>query len=262
MVEAFKYMFALRSQLGDTDCEGCDKEGVWRVVNDSISLDYAASIKANISDKQTHNISYYHAKFAPPPTDHGTTHLSVLSPDGMAVSVTSTINTYFGSKVVTEDGIVLNNEMDDFSSPNVTNFYGLKPSEANFISPGKRPLSSACPAIAVKTSGDDTQYLIVGAAGGTQIPTATAQVVWRVLSLNQSLTSAIEDKRLHHQLSPNEVFVEDNFSDDVITFLESRGHIVTHNPGYAVVQGVRVNKMGVVSAHSDSRKQGQAVVLT
>ena len=65
----------------------------------------------------------------------------------------STVNTYFGSKLVTDDGIVLNNEMDDFSSPNITNHYGVRPAEANFVSPGKRPLSSTCPLVAVKKVG-------------------------------------------------------------------------------------------------------------
>ena len=173
-----------------------------------------------------------------------------------------TVNTYFGSKVVTESGIVLNNEMDDFSSPNITNYFGLRPSEANFISPGKRPLSSTCPLVAVKVSiripgwasirmprwaligvpsfykqlGEDgvTQYLIAGASGGTRIPTATAQgwhthahtththththtndtlssVVWRVLSLKEPIETAIEKRRLHHQLFPNQVFVEGKY---------------------------------------------------
>ena len=64
------------------------------------------------------------------------------------------MNTYFGSKVVTEDGVILNNEMDDFSSPNITNSYGLRPSESNYISPGKRPLSSTCPVVAVKVGSN------------------------------------------------------------------------------------------------------------
>ena len=129
LVEAFKYMFALRSQLGDTDCEGCNGSAVRGVVDDMIrcvwvwvwvwvgvgvgvggcgcgcvcmcgwvcacisichsSTDYAASIRESISDKETHNLSYYHAHYATPPNDHGTTHVSVLGPDGMAVSVTS-----------------------------------------------------------------------------------------------------------------------------------------------------------------------------
>ncbi|CAI8055687.1 Glutathione hydrolase 1 proenzyme [Geodia barretti] len=263
MVEAFKFMFALRSQLGDTKCDDCDGDAVWSVVDNMTSINYAAYVKSQISDDTTHNVSYYRADYATPPSDHGTSHISVLGPDGMAVSVTSSVNTYFGSKVVTGDGVILNNEMDDFSSPNITNSYGLRPSESNYISPGKRPLSSTCPVVAVKRSeSGGTQYLITGASGGTRIPTSTAQVIWRVLSLNEPIDEAIEASRLHHQLLPNQVQVEASFPDDIITYLESKGHNVTKDFNYAVVQGVHVNEVGVVSAHSDSRKQGQSVVVT
>lgn len=139
-----------------------------------------SEIWANITDDRTHNTSYYHPHFSSV-EDQGTMHLSVLAPNGDAVSVTrlvhthvlarkhvhmlacflpSTVNTYFGADLMTDTGIILNDEMDDFSAPNITNSYGLPPSNINFIRPGKRPLSSTCPTIGVMVSTEFCQGLI------------------------------------------------------------------------------------------------------
>ena len=107
--------------------------------------------------------------------DRGTSHVSVLGPDGDAVAVTSTINYGFGSGIMSKStGIILNNEMDDFSSPGFANVYGIEPSKANFIKPGRRPVSSMSPSIV--TGPDGSVRAIAGASGGPRIISGTAQV--------------------------------------------------------------------------------------
>jgi gamma-glutamyltranspeptidase/glutathione hydrolase/leukotriene-C4 hydrolase len=99
--------------------------------------------------------------------------------------------------------------MDDFSTPNMVNTYGLAPSEANFIKPGKRPMSSMAPIIITDENND--VRLILGASGGSKILTAVAQVAIKVLWQNMNLKHAIDDKRIHHQLIPDYIQFEDGF---------------------------------------------------
>lgn len=123
----------------------------------------------------------------------------------MAVSLTSTINLGFGSRVmVPETGLIMNNEMNDFSVPNSSNFFGYIPSPSNFIRPGKRPLSSITPVI-VEYLANNSLYFAVGAAGGSRIITATVQSLWHVLDQNYTISNALKAPRLHDQLSPNQV---------------------------------------------------------
>ena len=150
-----------------------------------ISPAYAESFAEKITGK-THNFSYYEPEFDVM-EDGGTSHLNVVDRDGMAVSITSTINTYFGSKVVGKrTGIIFNNEMDDFSTPGLINAYGVPPSPANFIEPGKRPLSSMTPVIVVERETGKVK-MMVGASGGTKITTASATVAIRALLFDEPL---------------------------------------------------------------------------
>lgn len=238
------------------------------------SLSFAEELRSRISQNMTHKPAYYGHAFDFEET-HGTTHVSVYGPDGDAVSVTSSINTYFGSKLMTETGIILNNDMDDFSSPNITNFFGLLPSKNNFIKPGKRPLSSQSPTIVVtKKPSSKKKYvqLIVGAAGGTKITTATAQVILYALAMGEKVTAAVERRRIHNQLLPAQTLIEDKFSEVIRDQLIAMQHNVQYaNSTMAVVQAV----MGTYSsdaaydsdakleltAHSDSRKGGKASVV-
>ncbi|WAR01462.1 GGT1-like protein [Mya arenaria] len=176
MVEAFKHAYSLRTQLGDNHVgTPAFREYVNELVRNMTDASFGEARRQMINDSTTFGTDYYQPMFSNV-WDHGTSHLSVVGPNGDAVSITSTVNLYFGSKVVgNRTGIVFNNEMDDFSTPGTINYFGVPASEANFIEPWKRPLSSMCPSLVVNSSGD--VQLVIGASGGTRITPATAFAV-------------------------------------------------------------------------------------
>ena len=130
----------------------------------------------------------------------GTSHIVAADASGMAISVTTTINTLFGSLVVVpETGVIMNNEMNDFSVPGQSNTFGYAPSPANFIRPGKRPLSSISATI-VEHSANNSLYYVIGSAGGSRIITATIQNIWNVLDRGKTVPESLKEPRLHDQL--------------------------------------------------------------
>ena len=131
------------------------------------------------------------------------------------MSLTSTINTYFGSKIFSPyTGIVLNNQMDDFSTPNTTNYFNLAPFETNYIEPGKRPLSSMSPFVLVDRISAAPR-LVGGASGGPVIITSTTQIILNVIARGMSLLEAFIEPRIHSQLYPEEVSYEQIYGLDV-----------------------------------------------
>ncbi|KTF91648.1 hypothetical protein cypCar_00000402, partial [Cyprinus carpio] len=229
------------------------------------SKDYADMILQKITDNMTQQESYYEPEFYLP-DDHGTAHVSVLAEDGSAVAATSTINLYFGSKLMSNStGIILNNEMDDFSSPLITNSFGVPPSPNNFIVPHKRPMSSMCPAILLDKN--NKVKMVVGASGGTKITTAVAEVILNALFFDYDLKKAIVDPRIHNQLSPNTTQVEPDFDkhnpltinpQTILEGLAAKNHVIEVMKSMgAVVQAV-VRYSAGLSAESDPRKGGYA----
>jgi len=182
----------------------------------------------------------------------GTTHFGVLDKDGNAVACSLTINTSFGSKIlVRATGIILNNEMDDFSiSPGVPNSYGLVGGQANSIEPKKRPLSSMTPTIILE---EDRPILIVGASGGPRIISATLQTILNVLDFHMPIKEAVGAPRIHHQWKPNTLMVERDISQDVRASLRRRGHRIKERRAVGIVQGILAGQ-GSVSGSADPRK--------
>ena len=153
-----------------------------------------------------------------------TTHASIMDARGNAVSYTTTLNLSFGSKIIAAGtGVLLNNEMDDFSAKeNTPNFYGLLGRKANAIEPGKRMLSSMTPTIVSKNG---KPVLVTGSPGGSTIITTTLQVVVNIIDHGMDVSNAVASPRFHHQWQPDRIVHEgDAFSPDTLKLLQSMGH--------------------------------------
>ena len=190
------------------------------------------------------------------PHDAGTSHISVLDADGMAVGCSETINLYWGSCVeVPGFGFLLNNEMDDFTTSAGANAFGLIQSDRNRPAPGKRPLSSMSPTIVLDGG---RPVAIAGASGGPRIITGTLQVLLSALVFGDDAGQAVARPRLHHQWQPDEVRVETSWTDAAtLDGLRARGHkVVSYKKPVGVVQAIVV-KDGRITAASDPRKGGR-----
>ena len=246
LTETMKHAFADRARyLGDPDF-------VQVPIEKLTSKEYAASIRRRISSVRTHPPKFYGlASFKP--QKGGTTHFGVLDRSGNAVACSLTINTQFGSKVlVPGTGIILNNEMDDFSiHPGVPNVYGLVGNKANSLRPKKRPLSSMTPTIILR---GERPTLIVGAAGGPRIISATLQTILNVLDFRMPLKRAVGSRRIHHQWMPNKLMVESKISPNTRKSLARRGHAVKEKRSLGVVQAISVRRGRVVGV-ADPRRE-------
>ena len=261
-VETLKFGFGQRTELADPAFMSA--EGNERIAQIP-TMEEAQRIVPNITDDRTHPLEYYHPKFDII-DDHGTMHLSILDSDGMAIALTSTVNLIFGSRVMDPStGVILNDEMDDTSTPGVPNAFGLAPSPYNYPEPGKRPLSSTCPTIIESAEGQ--VEMVLGGSGGSRIFSSVLQTIFNYNLWGMDLSQAIEAPRLHHQLLPKELSVETGYSNKTLAGLLGRGHTLSWidiDLGIAEVQAVSVAGKGRhkrVFAASDSRKGGVAVAV-
>lgn len=188
-----------------------------------------------------------------------TTHLTTADREGNVVAMTQTVNTSFGCKmIVPGTGVILNNEMDDFSiAPGVRNAFGLVGSAANAVAPGKRPLSSMSPTLVMDELGKPT--LSCGVAGGPKIITTVLQILVRTLDLRQSIDSAISAERVHHQWSPDQAVCEQALPESVAQQLRDRGHSVNRILSGGVAQGISIQNNGMMIAASDPRVPSSAM---
>ena len=178
-----------------------------------------------------------------------TTHFSIIDKDGNAVSVTTTLNNSFGSKVFVENsGFFLNNEMDDFSSkPGYPNFFGVVGSEANSIQPKKRMLSAMTPTIVLK---NNKPHLILGSPGGPSIITSVFQTILNVLEYDMSVNEAVSSPRFHHQWYPDLIVMENEaYSDELNTILSEKNYLIVKLPIEEDTLGVyKRSNIGAVDA--------------
>ena len=203
-------------------------------------------------------ISIYKAKHLNPPKESNqTTHLSIMDNEGNALAMTLTLNGYYGSAFVTKKyGIVLNNQMDDFTTrSNKPNLYGLKQGKANRIQGGKRPLSSMTPTIIEKNG---KPVLVLGGAGGPTIITAVLQTIYRRLVNGLNLDQAIQSPRIHHQFSPRTLFIErKRLSPEIIKGLRAKGHKIKYRNHLGAVFAVGLRDKWMEAAH-ESRAEGSS----
>ena len=190
--------------------------------------------RASVSDSMSHGqpVAY---------ESRETTHYSVVDSAGMAVSVTTTLNGGYGSKVVVDGaGFFMNNEMDDFSAkPGVPNMYGLVGSEANAIEPGKRMLSSMSPSIVEDPQG--RLFMVIGTPGGSTIITTVFQVILNVIDHGMNIKEAVSAPRVHHQWLPDLLRYERwGLARDVVRNLEHRGWTVRQAGNWGRANGITV----------------------
>lgn len=250
IAEAMKHAFADRARwLGDADFVEVPTE---RLVSKT-----TAAAREVLPDGVLDREQYGTA--APPPDDDGTSHVSVIDEAQNMVACTSTINTSFGSKVyVPEFGLVLNNEMGDFTAqPGVPNNYGLVGTAQNAVAPGKRPLSSMSPTLILK---DGQPYMSVGASGGPTIITGTLLAMLRVIDFGWTPSKAIAMPRIHHQWLPEKLFAE-GMPPSWLEVLSSRGHAVEVRDAYNSVQMVLRLSDGNLVGVSDPRKMGRPAAV-
>jgi gamma-glutamyltranspeptidase/glutathione hydrolase len=187
-----------------------------------------------------------------------TTHVSIVDADGNAVSMTTTINSWYGSKVtVTGAGFVLNNEMDDFAAkPGTPNQFGLVQGENNAVEAGKRMLSAMTPTLVLDPDGE--LLMVTGTPGGSTIITTVFQTISNVIDHGMDVAGAVLAPRVHHQHLPDQVFFEEaGLSDAVVADLEARGHTVVERSGISGdVQAIVRLPDGRLSGFSDPRRGG------
>ncbi|XP_045516741.1 glutathione hydrolase 1 proenzyme-like isoform X1 [Pieris brassicae] len=250
IIEAFKYAYSTRTKLGDMDFLKLEE-----LIANVTSPEYGAEIRNLVNDTITSNSTSHYGAEEYQKNDAGTAHISVIGYNGDAVSLTSSINYFYGAGFTTNrTGILMNNVMDDFSSPGITNYFGIRPSPANFIKPGKRPLSSMCPSIIVDQGGN--AKIVIGASGGTKITSAVALVAIRTLWLGQTIKEAVDAPRIHHQIFPMEVAYQYGVTVDILKGLRRKGHALRRYEGRgSIVCGLYRNKTAIYG-NADYRKGG------
>ena len=249
VTEAMKHAFA------DRATHLADGEQVPVPVDRLLDAGYLAK-RADTFDMDRTLDSLQYGSAAPPPTDSGTSHVSVVDAGGMAVACTETINLSFGSLLADPTwGIVLNDELDDFTAdPDRPNAFGLRQSRGNLPGPRKRPLSSMSPTIVLQNG---QVRLVAGASGGPRIITGTFQVILNCLLFDMTPQEAVERPRFHHQWLPDTLQFETRWTDGgIIELMEARGHSTKSRSSVGVVQVIEVLPDGRKRPASDPRKGG------
>jgi gamma-glutamyltranspeptidase / glutathione hydrolase len=253
MAEAMKLAYADRSEyLGDSDFVDVPVAGL-------TDKGYAADLRRRIDRWRATPAASIRPGDPLRYESPDTTHYSVVDKDGNAVSNTYTINFSYGSGIVAAGtGILLNNEMDDFSAkPGEPNAYGLIGGEANAIEPGKRPLSSMSPTIVLK---DGRPFLVTGSPGGPRIITTTLQVISNVIDHGMNIAEATHAVRVHHQWLPDELRIETGLGGDTVRLLGQMGHEVVVRESMGSTQSILIGDDGILLGASDPRAPGALTI--
>jgi len=255
ITEASRRAYADRSYyLGDPDF-------VEIPIATLLSDTYLSQRMADFSfDSATPSASVSHGNIEMSAESNETTHYSIVDSFGNAVSVTTTLNGAYGSKLYSEElGFFFNNEMDDFSSkPGQPNMFGLIGAEANRIEPEKRMLSSMTPTIIEK---DGKLWMVLGTPGGSRIITTVLQTILNVYEFDMSMQEAADAPRFHHQWLPDEITFEEGFLDEVLQSLKLKGYTTTQNEAQILgsITAILVLKNGKLEAGADKRRDNKGL---
>jgi gamma-glutamyltranspeptidase/glutathione hydrolase len=253
--EAWKRAYADRNQyLADPDF-------IEMPLDRMTSTEYAAERRAEISESEATPSSEVGPGLEATAEGEHTTHYSIVDGAGNAVSVTTTINSWYGSKVtVAGAGFVLNNEMDDFAAkPGTPNQFGLVQGENNAVGPGKRMLSAMSPSIVVGPSGQ--LRMVTGTPGGATIITTVFQTLSNVLDYGMNAVQAVNAPRVHHQHLPDQLYFEPaGLEPSTVQRLRAMGHtLVERQDVSGDAQVILIGDDGALTAWSDPRRGGRAV---
>ncbi len=253
LAETMRRVFADRAEfLGDADFVKVPLPWL-------LSKKYADERRATIDSLRATPSSAISHGIPPAHESDQTTHFSIVDKDGNCVSVTTTLNGLFGSKVVVDGaGFLLNNEMDDFSAkPGAPNMDGLVGSTANAIVPEKRMLSSMSPTIVLK---EGKPFMVLGARGSSRIITSVAQVIINVVDFHMNIQEAVDAPRIHQQWLPDKIFSEERgLSPDTVEKLKAMGYDVDTHSYSAIVNAVLINVQdGFLFGAPDARGSGEA----
>ncbi|KAF7299135.1 Gamma-glutamyltranspeptidase [Mycena indigotica] len=263
LIQSTKFGYGQRTTFGDP----AFTKNVTQLEGLYLQDSTVASIRARLPLNTTFTAPYYIPSNYSVLDDHGTSHMAAVDKWGNAVSLTSTVNLYWGSRVMTEDGFVLNDEMDDFSSPNSTNSFGFPASPINFIAPFKRPQSSISSSIAEDLKTGEF-IMATGSAGGSRIITATLQNLHHHLDLGLTAVQSAFTPRWHDQLGVSTLFEGYGtvnaaagaalgiapFSNATIGYLVGLGYNVSTQDYTGSTSHVIVKKDSTFEASNDPRK--------
>ncbi|MBM3786258.1 MAG: gamma-glutamyltransferase [Acidobacteria bacterium] len=249
--EAMRRYYADRAEhLGDPD--------FWQVpVSKLLSPVYVDKLRTSIDPEKATSSDAVKAGDIRLMESAETTHYSIVDAEGNAVAVTYTLNGGYGSGVTVPGlGILLNNEMDDFSvKPGHPNMFGALGGEANAIQPKKRPLSSMSPSIVLKNG---KPFLVVGTPGGTRILTSVMQVIQNVVDFRMNVQDAVNFPRFHHQWRPDKLYLEPQFSPDTRKLLEQKGHALEQSERICEIAAIQFEEKGWLAGAADPRVEGKA----
>ena len=253
--EAWKRAYADRNYyLGDPDFVDVPLE---RLTSPAYGAELAASISLTAA---TPSSTIQPGLGEARPEGPNTTHYSIVDEMGNAVAVTTTLNSWYGSKVtVAGAGFLLNNEMDDFSArPGTPNQYGLVQGENNAVGPAKRMLSAMTPTIVLAPDG--SVRMVTGTPGGSTIITTVFQTISNVLDFDMNVVEAVSAPRVHHQHLPDEIYYEvDGLDAATVRALEGLGHTVVERSGVSGDVQMILVENGLLTGWSDPRRGGRAI---
>lgn len=247
IAESLKIALALASEIGDPMFD----TSVSEIVAKMLSKPQAAQFRQEIDDSQAFPADHYTQMFTLE-EGAGAAQVVVMGPDDVIVSVMSSLNKPFGSGIVTPSGILLNSQILDFSWPNKTE--NSAPNPHNSLQPGKRPLSFLMPTVVRPHVGLCGTYFAAGSSNGEKALSGIAQMLVNVLSFRKNMTDSLAFGRLHPQLQPNTLWVDSQFLDEDVKFLQSKGHKVERTDLLSLVGSTqRINDViiGVKDPRSD-----------